>query len=612
LLIHCLTAFPQEMARDTAALIKQIEAARIPEKVILLNDLADAFLPGNPRKAMEYAEQAETIAAQNDRPAELSRAYHSIADALFYLDDMDKSAAYYLKSSEIEKELHGDRSDEYAARLGEVANCYDLMDYHEVALSYYQQTLDIATENNNRPEMAANLANIGRIQTLRGNYGDAIDLLQQALKLDEEAGEDEVIATDLNTIGRIYQAWGRDDDALDYFQRSMALDENAGRSAKVAIRLNNMGMVFLDNEEYEKALQVFQKAMQIDMQEGNEERTGVRLSNLGTTYSAMGEYRKAIQYLRKAEEIFLRHSALTDMAGVYYQLGVTLQKSGDFSSAERYLLQSRRLAEDNLFQPQLMQSLHALSHLYEESGRFRDALDYQTQYESLKETVFSKESDRRLSEFRVMYETERERQKAQLLSLDIEIRKKHQSLTLAIGASLVMLLLLIIVFLRLLALSHKRKKELAEQKAKALNEELDMRNRELTMNAMSIVRANESLSGMVDSLEKAMGSGESQQQLQAILRTARNIEHQKGWEEFETRFTLVHQEFYRKLEEQFPGLTPNERKLCAFLRLNMTSKDIASITHQSLHSIEVARTRLRKKLNLTGSDANLVAFLAKL
>ncbi|MCD4747537.1 MAG: hypothetical protein K8R58_14675, partial [Bacteroidales bacterium] len=63
---------------------------------------------------------------------------------------------------------------------------------------------------------------------------------------------------------------------------------------------------------------------------------------------------------------------------------------------------------------------------------------------------------------------------------------------------------------------------------------------------------------------------------------------------------------------KFPDLTANEKKLCAFLRLNMTTKDISAITHQTSNSIEVARTRLRKKLNLSNKDINLVTFISQI
>jgi len=84
----------------------------------------------------------------------------------------------------------------------------------------------------------------------------------------------------------------------------------------------------------------------------------------------------------------------------------------------------------------------------------------------------------------------------------------------------------------------------------------------------------------------------------------------ESWEEFEFRFNYVHNDFYDKLVEDFPDLTPNELKLSAFLKLNMTTKDIATITYQSNHSITVARHRLRIKLGLERDD-NLISFLSK-
>ena len=82
------------------------------------------------------------------------------------------------------------------------------------------------------------------------------------------------------------------------------------------------------------------------------------------------------------------------------------------------------------------------------------------------------------------------------------------------------------------------------------------------------------------------------------------------WKEFEIRFQEVHSDFYNNLNEKYPDLTPNEKKICAFLRLNMSTKDISAITYQSVRSIDMARFRLRKKIGLE-TDENLVTFLAQ-
>lgn len=83
---------------------------------------------------------------------------------------------------------------------------------------------------------------------------------------------------------------------------------------------------------------------------------------------------------------------------------------------------------------------------------------------------------------------------------------------------------------------------------------------------------------------------------------------ENSWSEFETRIKESDQEFYRNLGTKHPNLTPAEIKLCYFLRMNLSSKEIASMTFQTYDSVRIARTRLRKKMNLTNDD-NLVGYL---
>lgn len=80
------------------------------------------------------------------------------------------------------------------------------------------------------------------------------------------------------------------------------------------------------------------------------------------------------------------------------------------------------------------------------------------------------------------------------------------------------------------------------------------------------------------------------------------------WRLFHENFDLIHKAFFRHLREQYPQLTPNDLRLCAYLRLNMTTKDIARQSGLSVRGVEGARYRLRKKLGLS-ENQDLVAFL---
>jgi hypothetical protein len=156
------------------------------------------------------------------------------------------------------------------------------------------------------------------------------------------------------------------------------------------------------------------------------------------------------------------------------------------------------------------------------------------------------------------------------------------------------------------------KKHLNLEKEK-LEEELEFKNRELTTNVMYLLKKNELITNISGKLirTKLEFKKENQQIIQDIINELKLGQDSDTWAEFEAHFTRVHTGFYEKLQEKFPNLSSNERKLCAFLRLNMSTKDIAAITYQSINSITVARSRLRKKLNIEGDEINLVNFLAK-
>ena len=124
---------------------------------------------------------------------------------------------------------------------------------------------------------------------------------------------------------------------------------------------------------------------------------------------------------------------------------------------------------------------------------------------------------------------------------------------------------------------------------------------------------NAILEGLVNGLQKPAVSepffDESMATKSEVLQAKRQG---KVWEEFEIRFLKTHAGFYDRLLNVHPGLTTNERRLCSFLRLDMTTKEISVITGQSVRAVEIARTRLRKKLNMTQADLSLFDYLSNI
>jgi DNA-binding CsgD family transcriptional regulator len=134
----------------------------------------------------------------------------------------------------------------------------------------------------------------------------------------------------------------------------------------------------------------------------------------------------------------------------------------------------------------------------------------------------------------------------------------------------------------------------------------------LATNVMFLLKKNEFITHTAEKLASAKKKfkEENKRIIQDVIRDLLMNTSKDVWKEFEVRFQEVHSDFYNNLNEKYPDLTPNEKKICAFLRLNMSTKDISAITYQSVRSIDMARFRLRKKIGLE-TDENLVTFLSQ-
>lgn len=608
----CLTAssLRAEGIPDSIAVL--LNKASAPERAEILLRLAVDSVETDPEFARNLLEQAMATAKEEKDWDLMARVSRVRADASYYLKDYADAAEHYQSSADQWKRVHGEMNSFYISRLGDVAFCYDVMEMHDVAVEWYTRALELARRAGIREEEAASLANLGKIETIRGNYEKALEMMTQALAIDRMSGDLQSVATDLNTIGKIYQSWDRHQEAIGYFEQAMEIDQAAGRDDKVAIRLNSIGSSFLELQEFQKALGYFQQALAIDRQSGNEQKVAVRLNNIGLAYAEMKDYPGAIDYIRQAVAIFESLGLEQEMARGYHHLAKCYFSGGDPEQGIFNALRCSQLAEKHKMKPLLVENHELLSMIYSRQGDFKNALSSYQYYSRLKDEIFTEESDRRMADFYAMYETEKEKQKNELLVRDNLLKSRRIEIIIIIFSSIALILVMVIVILRFIAASNKNKRMIAEHEAEKLNLELETRNKELAYNAMCIIKNNETMSKMIEGLELALHDGGSPEKIRQILHGVSNLEKESNWKEFEVRFTGVHKDFYDHLEKLYPDLTPNERKICAFLRLNMSTKDIASLTHQSINSINVARTRLRKKMNLDNSDENLVVFLAKL
>ncbi|AZI23926.1 transcriptional regulator [Pedobacter sp. G11] len=158
-------------------------------------------------------------------------------------------------------------------------------------------------------------------------------------------------------------------------------------------------------------------------------------------------------------------------------------------------------------------------------------------------------------------------------------------------------------------------KQIIKLQTEKLQAELASKNRELANSAMTLVYKNEllqKLSGEITKLKDESGKKLSEDQTRKIQKVINDgMNDERDWNLFENSFNEAHESFFKKLKAQHPDLVPNDLKLCAYLRMNMSSKEMSSLLNISLRGVEIRRYRLRKKLEVP-HDKNLTEFLMEL
>ena len=145
-----------------------------------------------------------------------------------------------------------------------------------------------------------------------------------------------------------------------------------------------------------------------------------------------------------------------------------------------------------------------------------------------------------------------------------------------------------------------------------LSNELEGKKQELVSKLLSQTKTNDALNEIKDQLV-SIGKLKEEDRADALAKAAKKLDgviSANTDDNFDYYFLQVHPGFYEGLRKDFPDLTLNELRLCALIRLNMNTKDIASINNITINGVKVARWRLRKKLGMTDANDNLSDFLS--
>jgi len=279
-----------------------------------------------------------------------------------------------------------------------------------------------------------------------------------------------------------------------------------------------------------------------------------------------------------------------------------------------------------------------MADLYSSAGDMKNAFDYMKLYVALNDSIFDEEKFKTFTEIQTKYETEKKEKENEILKRDAEIRKNVELLLVVIISGLLILSVLLFLLFRtknrslrknkLLYEQEKKLKDLelknkemekqrleelvyAEQKINSLQQDkIQNKNRELSTTTLSILNKNKILSEIKNEITEI--STEDKKLGGFLDKIADlidgNLVLDQDWKQFKLHFDEVHKGFFENLFSNHPELTQNDLKLCAYLKINLSTKEMARILNVTPDAIKKSRQRLRKKLHLNAEE-DLVNFV---
>ena len=544
-------------------------------RVSIMIDMAYQYAPQNFDSSYKYASEALELAKQIEYKRGISSGYVCLATANLYTYDLEEAKDQYLKAIEPTREVN---------------DTLQLLVIYRI---------------------------LGNIYYSFGDYASALDYWLIGLNLALETEAREFIPEYYHNLGALYNAINDYDRAFEYFKLCRETTMKYKITDMYPNAWNNMAMIESKRGDFEKVSRYAREilAMQdsvpntINFVPSAYEHLGNSAYHQAKYDSALYFYGEMLKHLEVLDEMYFGPVTIEEVIA-HTGIGECYMAMQQWSLAKDNLLKAYHLAKDMGYLKHISELSELLAVVYENMGNAPEALKYQKEFKVTSDSLLNEDNIQKIAMIRMESEfNDRERKLRYEQERKERIQKERETwyVFVIIGISLVLVIFILLYRLQRVKTSRETfKRDNIQMK-------LDFKNQELASHALNILKKNELLIKLTDKLKAAkIKSKASNKALIDDMINEINISSLEiGWEEFELRFKEVHADFYEKLTSKFPDLSTNELRLCAFTRLNMSTKDISALTLQSTHSINVARSRMRKKMGI-GNNESLSAFLNKL
>ncbi|HEY9045096.1 MAG TPA: tetratricopeptide repeat protein [Ohtaekwangia sp.] len=461
---------------------------------------------------------------------------------------------------------------------------------------------------------------VGEVFFHQGFYYEALNHLQQAENIYETTNNREELAQNLNQLGLVYYHLRQPDVAFEKHRKALQLYEAVHDLKGVAYTNGCIGRLYEKKQSYSEALAFQQKALDWYEKVSDLRGTATILENIGSIYEDLSQYDTARSYfLRSLELNELTRDSLSMIVNLN-NLADVYRKTGKNDPAIVFSTKALQLALRLNDKYQVTSAYKDLSKVYNQAGHYREAYDNLEKGRTLYEEIYGEETRRQVALLQTLFELERKNSEIRVLESD---RQLNSVVKISLISGIILLVSLAAAIISRQRLKIRQDKEIIELKEsqqklmqaelenahlheQQLQHELENKSKSLTAHTLHIISKNKMMEDIRTKLQEAH-QDDFKDQRKKITNLIKLIDHNfvqdKDWDDFRSIFEQVHQHFFDQLQKVSADLTSADIRLSALIRLNLPSKDIATILGISPDSLRISRYRLRKKLRLNQGDS---------
>ncbi|MCD4773204.1 MAG: tetratricopeptide repeat protein [Bacteroidales bacterium] len=350
-----------------------------------------------------------------------------------------------------------------------MGSCYYILGKFNEALEYYFSSLKTCKNADYKQGIAKVSGNIGLVYDYLGEFNKSLKYHLSSLETEESLNNKEGIAASLNNIGNVYYSLKNYDEALSYFQKSLRINQVLENNEGVSHAFNNIGIIYHEKKNNDKSLLYLQSALVIFIESNNYSGMASCYNNIGRVYSSKKNYKSALENFKKAYEINEISGKKWGMANNLQNIGNTYLQLKKYNSAKENFDKALIISEDINAKSLLSEIHRSYSDFYFVNNNYENALNHFKMYSDLRDTIYSQETTKKISDLQKSYEISKKEKENEILIKDNEISNllltRSRNFQILIAVTLLLVLILIVIIYKRY-LDNKKRNILLAQKSK--------------------------------------------------------------------------------------------------------------------------------------------------